>query len=139
MSRRDDGLNNINRRAAKQQQAYLDSFTLDPMNPNNFSNRNNKIMFYCAIEAIHNTFFHFIETVKVRSQARNIVSGDISHYFKNQVEKKPMISGVISGFLGALSGAFVFATSFSYLTNVFYSNSFKDIGSFNRIKSWDFS
>ena len=49
-----------------------------------------------------------------------------------------MISGVISGFLGALSGAFVFATSFSHLTNVFYSNYFQDIGRFNSIKSWDF-
>lgn len=108
------------------------------MNPSNQTNRNNRVIFYCAIESIHNTIFHLIETVKVRSQARNLVSGDISHYFQNQVEKKPLISGVISGFFGALSGAFVFSMSFSHLTNVFYSNVYKDVGPFNRIKQWDF-
>ena len=52
--------------------------------------------------------FHVIETVKVRGQARNLVSGDVSHYFKNQVEKKPLISGIVSGFLGAATGAIAF-------------------------------
>jgi hypothetical protein len=45
---------------------------------------------------------------------------------------------VISGFFGALSGAFVFSMSFSHLTNVFYSNVYKDVGPLNRIKQWDF-
>ena len=33
------------------------------------------------VEMFHNTVFHFIETVKVRSMARNITTGDFSLYF----------------------------------------------------------
>ena len=48
--------------------------------------RHAKMMMYMALESTHTTLFHFIETVKVRGQARNLVSGDISHYFQNKVE-----------------------------------------------------
>ena len=75
-----------------------------------------KLMGYVALESVHNTVFHFIETVKVRGQARNLVSGDISHYFQNQVEKKPLISGVVSGFFGAAAGAFTFLSIHDILT-----------------------
>lgn len=67
----------------------------------------------------HATFFHVVETVKVRGMARNIKTGDISRYFHNQVEKKPLISGVVSGCAGALSGSLGFITTFNYLTRWF--------------------
>ena len=65
-----------------------------------------------SMETLHTTFFHFIETVKVRAQARNIAGADTSNYFANQVEKKPLISGVISGFFGAAVGSLAFMTMF---------------------------
>lgn len=91
-----------------------------------------------AVESVHATFFHLIETVKVRAQARNVVSGDISHYFKNTVEKKPLISGVISGFLGAFAGSFAFVNSYHFLTNVFYSNIYAGNTYVDKVKTWDF-
>lgn len=111
------------------------------MNPFNDQNRfinNVKLYALMGIESAHNTFCHAIETVKVRAQARNVVTGDISHYFKNQVEKKPLISGVVSGFLGAAAGAFAFMTSFNLLTNAFYSNIYKGNSVCDAIKLWDF-
>ena len=78
--------------------------------------KNAKLFSYVSLECFHTTLFHFVETVKVRGQARNIVSGDISHYFKNKVEKKPLISGVVSGFLGAACGAVTFMTIHDFLT-----------------------
>jgi len=65
-----------------------------------------------SMETLHATVFHFIETVKVRSQARNIAGADTSNYFANQVEKKPLISGVISGFFGAAVGSLAFMSMF---------------------------
>ena len=98
-------------------------FASNSINPmSNFFLRHAKAMGFVATESIHNVMFHVIETVKVRGQARNLVSGDISHYFKNQVEKKPLISGIVSGFLGAASGAVAFQTMFTYLTIQFYCN-----------------
>ena len=83
-----------------------------------------KLLSYVALESTHNTLFHFIETVKVRGQARNLVSGDISHYFQNKVETKPLISGVISGFFGAVAGATTFMTVHDFLTLQFYCNTY---------------
>jgi hypothetical protein len=108
------------------------------LNKKNFTERNIKILAYMALETTHNTFFHLIETVKVRAQARNVASGDISHYFKNQVEKKPLISGVVSGFCGAAAGSFAFMTTYCHLTNAFYSNIYKDNPVAERVKRWDF-
>ena len=89
----------------------FEGFATHNINPlNSALLRHSKLLCYMALEATHNTLFHFVETVKVRGQARNLVSGDHSHYFKNQVEKKPLISGVVSGFLGALAGAATFMT-----------------------------
>jgi len=83
-NRRDQGLENINKRAQRQQQSYIDSFATNDLNPlNSLLMRNTKEIAYIALESTHNTFFHFIETVKVRAQARNVVTGDVSHYFKN--------------------------------------------------------
>ena len=45
------------------------------------------------------------------------MSGDISGYFANEVVKKPLISGVISGFFGAGSGALTFMTFHNLLTS----------------------
>ena len=87
---------------------------LNPMN--NIYMRHNRALCYVALEMFHNTMFHFIETVKVRGQARNLVSGDFSGYFANDVVKKPLISGVIAGFFGAGSGALTFMTCHNFLT-----------------------
>lgn len=64
--------------------------------------------------------FHFIDTVKVRGQARNMTQ-DVSFYFKNQVKDKPVISGLVSGFLGGLSGAFTFICVYNTLTNKLFT------------------
>ena len=90
---------------------------------NSFVERHFKAMAFCAVETTHNTFFHFIDTVKVRGQARNVVSGDISHYFKNKVQEKPLISGVVSGFMGAAIGSLTFMTLHNFLTIKLYCNS----------------
>ena len=50
--------------------------------------RNTKEFSYVFLEMFHNTFFHFIETVKVRSMARNVRTGDVSLYFANNVIQK---------------------------------------------------
>ena len=91
---------------------------------NSFFLRNARLFSFVSLESLHNTLFHFVETVKVRGQARNIVSGDHGHYFKNQVEKKPLISGVVSGFFGAFAGALTFMTVHDYLTLQFYCNTY---------------
>ena len=88
---------------------------------NNAWLRHSKALSFVALGMFHETLFHFIETVKVRGQARNIVSGDISGYFKNEVVKKPLISGVISGFFGAGSSALTFMTFHNMLTQQFFS------------------
>ena len=88
--------------------------------------RHAKDLSYVGIECFHATMFHFIETVKVRGMARNLTA-DISFYFKNQVQNKrkydnltnilvAMISGVISGFLGAAAGGLTFVTTYNFLT-----------------------
>jgi ABC-type uncharacterized transport system permease subunit len=113
-----EGMDLINKRAAKVESAFLKSLETTSVNPmNTFQIRQTKLLAFIALESTHNTLFHFIETVKVRGQARNLVSGDISNYFKNQVEKKPLISGVISGFTGSVAGAFVFLSVHNLMTH----------------------
>lgn len=68
----------------------------------------------------HNTFFHFIETIKVRGMARNLVE-DVSLYFGNKVQTKPLISGVVSGFMGAAAGSLTFISTYNSLTYHVYS------------------
>jgi hypothetical protein len=93
--------------------------------------RHAKDLSYVGIECFHATAFHFIETLKVRGMARNLFE-DVSGYFKNSVQTKrklaylhlnfiALISGVISGFMGALTGAFTFITTYNTLTYYFYS------------------
>ena len=61
----------------------------EKINPlNNIFLRNSKALCYVAIETFHNTAVHFIETIKVRAQARNIKTGDPSLYFANGVQTK---------------------------------------------------
>lgn len=56
------------------------------LNPiNNVFLKHSKVFSYVALEMFHNTMFHFIETLKVRGQARNLKTGDISLYFQNKV------------------------------------------------------
>ena len=43
---------------------------------------------------------------------------------------KALISGVISGFMGALTGGFTFITTYNYMTYHFYSQ--------KKYASWDF-
>ena len=82
------------------------------MNPiNNAFVRYSKQFTYISMEMFHNTMFHFIETVKVRSMARNISTGDYSGYFSRNVIQQPLISGVVSGFLGAGIGGLAFISS----------------------------
>lgn len=95
---------------------------LNSLGPNSIVGRHYKALAYLAVETSHNTFFHFIDTIKVRGQARNLVAGDISYYFKNKVQEKPLISGVISGFLGAAIGSLTFLTVHNQLTLMLYSN-----------------
>ena len=118
--RRDErlGLELINKRAGRVEKNTLGEFAMDGViNPlDNLMVKHAKLIGYVALESCHNTVFHFIETVKVRGQARNLVSGDISHYFQNSVEKKPLISGVVSGFFGAVAGAFTFLSIHDLLT-----------------------
>ena len=45
--------------------------------------RHCKALSYVSLEMVHNTIFHFIETVKVRGMARNLKTGDVSLYFAN--------------------------------------------------------
>lgn len=62
------GLEQINKRAAKKEAEFLSSFGDYDLNPtNSFLVRNTKTIAYIAVESSHNTFFHFIETVKVRN------------------------------------------------------------------------
>ena len=101
----------------------MSAYATNDINPmNSFALRHAKALAFIATESIHNTLFHFIETVKVRGQARNLKGGDVSHYFKNQVEKKPLISGIISGFLGAATGGLAFMTMHNFLTIQLYCN-----------------
>jgi hypothetical protein len=54
------------------------------------------------------------------------------------VEKKPLISGVVSGFFGALAGSFAFVCSFYQLTNLLHSNLYKgQYPLLDKIKLWD--
>ena len=48
---------------------------------------NNKSFTYAFIDLMNNTFFHFLDTVKVRSQAFSL-KDDVSNYKKNQVKGK---------------------------------------------------
>jgi len=73
--------------------------------------------------------FHFIDTVKVRAQARNL-NHDVGYYFKNQVQYKPVISGLVSGFLGGFSGAFTFIHVYNSMTWRVYTN--------ERFNTWSF-
>lgn len=44
---------------------------------NSFYMRYAKELSFCSLEMFHNTFFHFIETIKVRGMARNLIE-DVS-------------------------------------------------------------
>ena len=66
--------------------------------------------------------FHFIDTVKIRAQARNLTH-DVSWYFKNKVINKPVISGLVSGFLGGFAGSFTFISVYNSMTWRLYANS----------------
>ena len=66
-----------------------DSFATSDINPlNNFFLRHAKPLSYVSLECFHATLFHVIDTIKVRGMARNLKTGDVSHYFKNQVINK---------------------------------------------------
>lgn len=62
------GLDNINKRAQRQHQNYINSFQTNEINPlNSYSMRFTKELAFMALEITHNVFFHLIETVKVRA------------------------------------------------------------------------
>lgn len=75
----------IDRRASKREQQELQSSATFEISPfNSFYIRHAKALTFCSLEMFHNTFFHFIETIKVRGMARNL-KDDVSHYFSNKV------------------------------------------------------
>jgi hypothetical protein len=112
-----EGRNQILKRAQKREDHLISQIGGPTINPlDSFVIRHAKPLGFIAIEVFHNVIFHFVETVKVRGQARNLNSGDVSHYFKNSVEKKPLISGITSGFFGTLIGATAFMSAFDVLT-----------------------
>jgi hypothetical protein len=43
-----------------------------------------------SVEFLNNTLFHFLDTIKVRIQAK-CIADDVSLYFRNQVTKKRKI------------------------------------------------
>ena len=51
----------------------MSAYATNDINPmNSFMLRHAKALAFIATEGIHNVLFHFIETVKVRGQARNL-------------------------------------------------------------------
>lgn len=51
--------------------------------------RHGKSLTFCSLEMFHATFFHVVETIKVRGMARNL-KDDVSLYFNNKVQTKRM-------------------------------------------------
>jgi len=56
-------------------------------NFDSFFFRNSKQISMGIVELLNNTFFHGLDTLKVRLQAKSIIE-DVSHYHKNKVEYK---------------------------------------------------
>jgi hypothetical protein len=74
----------IEKRASKRERALSESFATSDINPmNSFFLRNAKALSFCSLECFHATFFHVIDTVKVRGMSRNLSGQDVSYYFKN--------------------------------------------------------
>lgn len=85
-----EAFEHIDKRAQKRDKQIRESFAtsdISPFNSNSFYIRHSKALTYCALECFHATFFHFIDTVKVRGMARNLTE-DVSFYFRNQVQYK---------------------------------------------------
>ena len=116
--RKDEALKAIQRRNTQNDDDYYEYKHID-----GFMLKNIKGVSFVALEAFHHSMFHFIDTVKVRSQARNLTH-DVSYYFKNQVVDKPVISGLVSGFLGGFSGAFTFICVYNTLTWKLYGQNY---------------
>jgi hypothetical protein len=57
----------------------------------------------------------------VRFIARNNVE-DVCHFFKNDVLKKPVISGLTAGFTGGIAGASAFISTYNYMTMLIYND-----------------
>lgn len=53
--------------------------------------------------------------------ARNNVE-DVSYFFKNDVMKKPVISGLTAGFTGALLGSTAFISTYNEMTYQIYNS-----------------
>ena len=73
----------IDKRASRKEierAQYKATYDINPFD--SFFIRHAKSLTYCSLEMFHSTFFHFIETIKVRAMARNL-TGDVSLYFKN--------------------------------------------------------
>lgn len=77
----------IEKRATRHELALAQTFAtndISPFNNKTFYVRHAKEVAFVSFECLHATFLHFIDTVKVRGMARNMVQ-DVSFYFKNQV------------------------------------------------------
>jgi len=62
-----EALKMIQKRATKLETNHYNSFKTASINPmDNFFERHYKSLAFVAVETCHNTFFHFIDTVKVR-------------------------------------------------------------------------
>ena len=78
-----------------------------------------KAIGFVVLDTFNHTCLHFMDTVKVRQMAKSQVS-DVSHYFKNNVKDKPIISGITAGFFGGLTGSLAFIYTYTYLTHKIY-------------------
>ncbi len=57
--------------------------SIKELNPfDSFVARHVKSLSFCTLEVFHATFFHAIDTIKVRGMSRNLKE-DVSLYFKN--------------------------------------------------------
>ena len=73
----------IEKRANRRESEIAKHKATYEINPfDKFYLRHAKSLCYCSLEMFHATFFHFIDTIKVRGMARNL-TGDVSLYFKN--------------------------------------------------------
>ena len=73
------------------------------------------------MDTLNHTCLHFIDTVKVRFIARNNAE-DVCYFFKNDVMKKPVISGLTAGFTGGLLGSAAFISTYNEMTHQIYTN-----------------
>jgi hypothetical protein len=87
---------------------------------NSFIFHNKRLCSFMVIDLCNTIFLHFLDTIKVRNQAKSVIS-DTSEYFKNDVIRKGLISGVVSSSIGSLVSSYVFISSNEYFLHKYFS------------------